>query len=100
MILAIGTTPTMQRTMAFERLAIDDGNRAAEGHEHASGKGVNVARALPPLGETVLAAGFSGGRRGEALREDLRRSNVPHDMVDVMRETRLCTTVIDRATGQ
>jgi tagatose 6-phosphate kinase len=100
MILAIGTTPTLQRTMAFDRLVIDDVNRAAEVHEHASGKGVNVARVLTTLGEPALAAGFLGGRRGDALREDLRRSNVPHDMVDVARETRLCTTVIDRATGQ
>jgi tagatose 6-phosphate kinase len=100
MILAIGTTPTLQRTMAFDRLVIDDVNRAAEVHEHASGKGINVARVLTTLGEAALAAGFLGGRRGDALREDLRRSDVPHDIVDVARETRLCTTVIDRATGQ
>lgn len=102
MILCIGTTPTMQRTMVFNRLAIDDVNRAAEVHEHASGKSVNVARVLTTLGvgEVALATGFEGGRRGEALLEDLTRAKIPHDFIRTKNETRLCTTLIDRASGQ
>lgn len=99
MILCVGTTPTVQRTMLFDRLALDDVNRAAEVHEYASGKAVNVARVLTVLGESAFATGFSGGRRGEALLEDLTRANVPHDFVPTAAQTRLCTTVIDRAAG-
>lgn len=100
MILCIGTTPTMQRTMVFNRLAIDDVNRAAEVHEHASGKSVNVARVLTTLGEAALAAGFAGGRRGEALLEEMTRAKIPHEFVRTEGQTRLCTTLIDRSTGQ
>jgi len=100
MILCVGTTPTMQRTMVFNRLAIDDVNRAVEVHEHASGKSVNVARVLATLGEAVLAAGFFGGRRGDSLIEDINAAGIPHDFVRMSAQTRLCTTVIDRAAGQ
>ena len=100
MILCIGTTPTVQRTMTFDRLAIDDVNRAREVHEHASGKSVNVARVLGVLGVEALAIGFAGGRRGEALLADMTAAGVAHDFVRTSRETRLCTTVIDRATGE
>ena len=32
MILCIGTTPTAQRTLVFDRLRLDDVNRAADVH--------------------------------------------------------------------
>jgi tagatose 6-phosphate kinase len=100
MILCVGTTPTVQRTMVFDRLAIDDVNRAVEVHEHASGKSVNVARVLTVLGKGALAVGFYGGRRGEYLIEDMGQAGIGHDFVWTEAETRLCTTVIDRSTHQ
>ena len=100
MILCIGTTPTLQRTMTFDRLTVDDVNRAAAAHEHASGKAVNVARVLHTLGVNTSVTGFAGGMRGRALIDDLARSGVPHDFVPTTTQTRLCTTLIDRATGQ
>jgi 1-phosphofructokinase family hexose kinase len=99
MILCVGTTPTVQRTLVLDRLKVDDVNRAADVHEYASGKAVNVARVLTELGEAALAAGFAGGRRGEFLLEDLSRAAVPHDFVPTAAQTRLCTTVIDRSAG-
>ncbi|MDB5318944.1 MAG: tagatose-6-phosphate kinase [Phycisphaerales bacterium] len=116
MILCVGTTPTVQRTMTVDRLVIDEVNRASAVHEHASGKSVNVARVLGVLGGAALdfgelsstelakvsrvAVGFAGGRRGEQLLEDMDRAGIAHDFVRTAAETRLCTTVIDRAAGQ
>ena len=99
MILCVGTTPTVQRTLVFDRLKVDDVNRAVEVHEYASGKAVNVARVLTELGEAALAAGFQGGRRGEFLLEDLSRAHIPHDFTPTTAQTRLCTTIIDRSAG-
>jgi tagatose 6-phosphate kinase len=99
MILCIGTTPTMQRTLRVQRLQIDEVNRALTVHEHASGKSVNVARVLGVLGEAALATGFAGGRRGHALLEDMSRAAIPHDFVYTELQTRLCTTLIDQSTG-
>ena len=99
MILCIGTTPAVQRTMVFDRLTPDEVNRATDVYEYASGKAINVARVLNTLGEAALAAGFAGGFRGEFLLQDLTREGIAHDFESVARETRLCTTLIDKATA-
>src|SRR5262245_49444270 len=100
MILCVGTTPTVQRTMVVERLILDDVNRASEVLEYASGKSVNVAKVARLLGEGVMAVGIAGGRRGEVLLVELGRACVPHDFVRSAAQTRLCTTVVDRSTGE
>ncbi len=99
MIACIGTTPTLQRTMVFDRLIVDDVNRAAEVREYASGKSINVARVLKALGREALAAGFAGGDRGQLLLQDLDAIGVRHDFTEVRARTRLCITAIDRGAG-
>lgn len=99
MILCIGTTPTVQRTMTFARLEINAVNRARSVIESASGKSLNVARVLSTLGEPCVATGFVGGDTGKFIREDLDRAKIPHDFVEVKPHTRTCTTVVDEATG-
>jgi len=99
-ILCLGTTPVMQRTMVFDRLRLDAVNRAAEVYETASGKSLNVARVLHALGDDCIAKGFVGGDSGKFIREDLDRAGVPHDLVTVAAKTRTCVTILDRATGE
>ncbi|WP_428937394.1 1-phosphofructokinase family hexose kinase [Fontivita pretiosa] len=98
MIICLGTTPTMQRTMSFPRLTIDAVNRATAVHDYASGKVTNVARVLHTLGQSeLLLTGFLGGIRGRTFRADLDAAGVPHDFVEVSALTRLCITVIDQS---
>lgn len=99
MILCLGTTPTVQRTMVFAKLTPDAVNRATEVTEYASGKSANVARVLHTLGTDVLEMGFLGGLRGKFFREDFSRAGIPHDFIEVPGQTRLCTTLIDRSSG-
>jgi tagatose 6-phosphate kinase len=99
MILCLGTTPTVQRSMTFKHLAMDDVNRAVDVQEYASGKSPNVARVLQTMGENALAVGFAGGDRGKFLIDDMERAGIKCDFVRVPDQTRLCTTVIDRSTG-
>ena len=99
MIVCLGTTPTIQRTMLFDRVAQGAVNRAAEVREYASGKSVNVAKVLRTLGHSAIATGFVGGPRGIKIGQYLDQEGVQHAFVDVEPETRLCTTVIDRSTG-
>ena len=63
MILCLGTTPTVQRTIFLKRLEIDAVNRAHSVIESASGKALNVARVLTTLGKPCVALGFAGGDR-------------------------------------
>src|SRR5690348_4688636 len=99
MILCLGTTPAAQRTMIFERFAVDAVNRAAHTHDYASGKSINVARVLHTLGRDAVATGFVGGDRGEFLRRDLDQSGIRHDFVTVAAPTRQCITIIDKSAG-
>jgi tagatose 6-phosphate kinase len=98
LILCVGTTPTVQRSMTFDRVEIDGVNRAVEVREYASGKSPNVARVLRTLGADPLEVGFIGGDRGRFLLADLERAGVRCAFVTVAAPTRLCTTVIDRST--
>src|SRR5512138_29712 len=100
MILCVGTTPVLQRSMAFDALRLDEVNRSVDTSDYASGKSINVAKVAHTLGEEVLATGFLGGDTGKHVRQDLNSLGVPHDFVGVEPRTRMCITVIDRATGQ
>lgn len=99
MILCLGPTPTIQRTMHFDRVKVDAVNRARSVREYASGKSINVARVVHALGEETLSLGFAGGDRGKTLLRDLEKQGIRHRFVQVEPQTRLCTTVIDHAAG-
>ncbi len=94
-IICLGASPTLQRTMVFGQLRAGETNRAAEVHEHASGKAVNAARVLHLLGRPTLYIGQVGGDRAAFFRRDLESAGVPHDLIEVAGETRLCVTVVD-----
>lgn len=99
MILCLGTTPTVQRSMTFARLQVDAVNRAVAVHESASGKSINAARVVNTLGEPVLATGFVGGDTGAFVRRDLDAIGIAHDFITVKPTTRVCVTAIDQAAG-
>lgn len=99
MILCLGPTPTVQRTLVFDRLVLGEVNRASACDDYASGKGVNVARVAALLGEPVVATGFVGGARGKFVLDGLAADGVRQAFVKVGPATRLCTTVIDDAKG-
>ncbi|HZZ42094.1 MAG TPA: hexose kinase [Tepidisphaeraceae bacterium] len=99
MILCIGTTPTGQRSMVFDRLTLDGVNRATAVSEYASGKSINVARVLQTLGKSACCTGFVGGPRGKMIRDHLDALTIQHNFVDVQPPTRLCTTIIDHSTN-
>jgi tagatose 6-phosphate kinase len=98
-ILCVTTTPVFQRSMTFERVRIDEVNRAVEVSEYASGKGVNVARVAHALGEEATVTGFVGGDSGKFIREQLNGWDISHDFITVGPRTRTCVTVIDRSSG-
>lgn len=100
MILCVGTTPVLQRTMTFERVSLDAVNRATSVETSTGGKALNVARALKTLGEQPLATGFLAGDSGRRIRRLLDSTEIAHDFVDVAGgDTRMCVTVIDRSAG-
>jgi tagatose 6-phosphate kinase len=99
MIITLGTTPTIQRSMTFKRIVIDEVNRAVAVREYASGKSINVARVLSTIGMAVGAVSIVGGDRGIQMRRDMARSKINHTFIDSATETRLCTTLIDESNN-
>lgn len=99
MIVCLGTTPTVQRTMIFEAFHLDAVNRARHVMETASGKSINVARVARTLGADAVATGFLGGRTGQWIRSDLADSGIAADFIDVAPPTRTCVTIVDEAAG-
>ena len=99
MLLTLGMTPAVQRSMTFATLTRDSVNRTADVSRYASGKSVNAARVLTMLSESVTTLGIAGGDAGRFLRADLDRIGVAHDLVEVEAETRTCVTLIDRGDG-
>src|SRR4028118_1843297 len=57
--------------------------RAREGAGVGGGRGRSVARALRTRGVPVLAAGFAGGRNGDAIRDGLSEGARPFDLVEI-----------------
>lgn len=96
MILYVGGTPAMQRTLRFESLEPGAVNRAYEVHVTASGKVVNSARAVTVLGGRALLATFLGGDPGRFVARELDARGVPHEVVWTEDDapTRTCATLI------
>ena len=97
MNICLGTTPTVQLTMVFERVATDEVNRAVQVIRGAAGKAVNVGRVLHTLGDDAKVCVPLGADTGQFLAEELSREGIEHDCVRAPNPTRTCVTVIDRS---
>lgn len=96
MILCVGGTPAMQRTLRFPSLEVSEVNRASEVRVTASGKVVNAARVATTLGGRALVATFLGGDTGRFVARELDAEGVAHDAVWVEDDapTRTCVTLL------
>ena len=99
MILCLGTTPTVQRTMTFRNFTLDAVNRASKVLTSASGKSINVARTLTRMKISCIALGCVGGDSGKYISDDLTAAGIEYDFVPVRPATRTCTTIIDQGSG-
>jgi 1-phosphofructokinase family hexose kinase len=97
--LCLGTTPTVQQTMIFDRVAVDEVNRASQVRRSASGKSVNVARILHALGHKSCAVLPVGGNTGRFMESELAAAGIDSATVEIAAPTRTCVTMIDRAGG-
>lgn len=96
MILCVGGTPAMQRTLRFPSLEVGGVNRAREVRVTASGKVVNAARVATTLGGRALVATFLGGDAGRFVARELDGEGVAHEAVWAEDDapTRTCVTLL------
>ncbi|MBA2534687.1 MAG: 1-phosphofructokinase family hexose kinase, partial [Rubrobacter sp.] len=99
MILTVTLNAAVARTLVVPSLTVGHRHRAPESMMLAGGKGVNVARSLRTLDVPVLAAGFAGGRNGDAIRDGLSEAAIPFDLVEIEGYSRTSTAIIDPMAG-
>jgi 1-phosphofructokinase family hexose kinase len=97
-ILSAGLTPAWQQILVFDRFHLGEVNRAAEAHWMASGKVVNAAIAAHRLGGPSLALAPVGGPPAAEIDRQFEELGCAHRWVVTQSATRVCTTILDRAT--
>ncbi len=95
-LLAAGLSPAWQQVMTFDSFAPGRVNRARDVRWCASGKVLNVARAVHHLGGAARAVTVRGGASGDAIRRDFDDLGIAARWVDGAVPTRVCTTILDR----
>jgi 1-phosphofructokinase family hexose kinase len=102
-ILAAGLSPARQQILVFDRFRPGEVNRASEVHWCGSGKVLNVGIALAQLsGATSVCRTLSviGARARSAIEPEMAALGVECRWIETQRPTRICTTILDRSTGQ
>lgn len=98
MILAAGLSPAWQQILVFDELRCGEVNRAREAHWCASGKVLNVGRALHHLGAAARTLSIVGGESGAAICREFAADGIDARWVESAGATRVCTTILETAT--
>ena len=100
MILSAGLTPAWQQILLFDSFHEGQVNRARKAHWTASGKVFNAGIGVHQLGEPSLTLATVGGPVQVQIERELNELGVPWRFVQTESATRVCTTILDRATGR
>jgi fructose-1-phosphate kinase PfkB-like protein len=98
MILILGLNPVWQKVLTFNHFRKDGVNRATAQTSFASGKGINMARALQQLDAEVHTIQPIGGVSGKLFLQNAQRIGTL-STISMNKSTRLCTTCIDGQGG-
>jgi tagatose 6-phosphate kinase len=100
MILSAGLTPAWQQILVFDHFRPAEVNRAREVHWLTQGKVFNAAIAVHTLGGPSMTVAPLGGLALPAIDCELIELGVPHRWIETQAATRVCTTLVDRASNQ
>jgi 1-phosphofructokinase family hexose kinase len=98
-ILSAGLTPAWQQILVLDAFRCGEVNRAREVHWCTSGKVCNAGIALHHLGGPCRILSTVGGPAVPLIERELDALGVAYRWVLTRSETRICTTILDRATG-
>ena len=99
MILTCGLSPAWQHILVADGLSPGEVNRVSEVYWCASGKVLNAAIAIAHLGGKGRVVSVLGGDRGTDVQREFKGWEVETSWIDCAAPTRVCTTMIDSATG-
>ncbi|HET8656272.1 MAG TPA: 1-phosphofructokinase [Longimicrobiaceae bacterium] len=98
MILTLTLNPAVDQTIVLERLRDGEVNRFREQQLDPAGKGINASRMVHRLGWPTIAFGFLAGEVGHLVERALESEGVQSHFVRVPGQTRINTTVVERAS--
>ena len=99
MILSAGLTPAWQQILVFDLFRYGEVNRASQALWCASGKVFNAGIAAHHLGGPSLTLAPVGGPPRDPIQREFDQIELPCRLVSTQSATRVCTTILDRATG-
>lgn len=99
MILSAGLTPAWQQILVFDSFRWGEVNRASEAVWCSSGKVFNAGIAAHHLGGPSLTLAPAGGPPLEQIEREFGEMGLACRFLVTQAETRVCTTILDRATG-
>ncbi len=100
MITSTSLNPSIDRTVALERLEIGGLNRIAAQTDVAAGKGVNVALAAAALGERAACIGLMYREGAQLFERRLAGAGVEGDFVRCEGAVRVNMKLFDRSRGE
>lgn len=100
MILAAGLTPAWQQILEFDTFQPGGVNRARAAHWCASGKVLNVGRALHALGADSRTLCVLGGATGRSMAGEFAADGAQARWIETAAPTRICTTILNRETAE
>ncbi len=98
-LVCVAANPSVDRLVEVDRLRVGAIHRPDLVVAVAGGKGLNVARAAKTLGAEVTAVAILAGHSGRWIRAELAASGIDGHFTRGPGETRVSTSVADRATG-
>ncbi|PMB85160.1 tagatose-6-phosphate kinase [Dolosicoccus paucivorans] len=94
MILTVTLNPSVDISYPIKEFKLDDVNRVTDTIKTAGGKGLNVTRVLNDLKKDVIATGFTGGKLGEFISEQLTLKNINNKFYTIKGDTRNCIAIL------
>ncbi|WP_265446549.1 1-phosphofructokinase [Acetivibrio straminisolvens] len=97
MITSVALNPALDKIYFVDNFEPGKMFRVQDMVKSAGGKGVNVARVVRMMGESVRLIGFKGGEAGNWLESEIKKIGICTGFVEVSGETRTNNNIIDRA---
>ena len=99
-IVTVTMNPTIDLSTSADRVVSTEKIRCAQPRMDPGGGGINVARTVLALGETVLAVLPAGGPTGDVLQGLLEDAGLPRRVVPIGGSTRESFAITENSSGR
>ncbi len=97
MITTVTVNAAIDKSYKLAAVGLNQVNRVAEVFAVPGGKGINLAKVVQALGGKVTASGFLGGTNGQFIHQQLQRSGIVSDFVQIEGNSRETIAILDES---